>query len=598
MIKKQLYRFYKFIKKPYNVILTVLLIVLGYLTLFPMLTMIKDTFTVHVSESMRLKQAAGTFTLNHWIKVLFDPSSLSVFYKPFLNSLVTSLGACLVALVFGGVFSWFITRTNIRWKKVLSSLFIFPYIMPSWTLALAWYNVFKNSVVGGVPGTFQALTGIEPPNWFAYGAFPIALVTGLHYAPFAYIMIGGVLRNMDANLEEAAMMLKTKRNRIVRKITIPMILPAVLSTFLLVFSSAMSSFAVPQFLGLPVRYQVLTTQLYRTLNGINPGQGYCIAMIMILLSVGILAFNQRMVGTRKNYTTVTGKSSNISLVNLKKGRNVISVIALILIITVSILPLVSFALESVILRPGDYSASNFTLQFWIGTAEENSIANNEAGLLRNPNLWKALWNSLKLSIICAITAGTLGFLAGYGIVRGRGTKLAKAVDNLAFFPYLMPSMAFSVIYLSMFSTRHGPIPALYGSFFLLVLIGTVKYMPCASRSGINSMLQLSNQIEEAGEIIGVSWVKRMGRLVIPIQKSSFISGYLLPFTSCMRELSLFVLLVTPQNRVLTTLLFQYNEKGWSQYSNGINLMIVIIVLVVNAVVNKVTGASIDKGIGG
>ena len=598
MIKKQLYRFYKFIKKPYNVILTVLLIVLGYLTLFPMLTMIKDTFTVHVSESMRLKQAAGTFTLNHWIKVLFDPSSLSVFYKPFLNSLVTSLGACLVALVFGGVFSWFITRTNIRWKKVLSSLFIFPYIMPSWTLALAWYNVFKNSVVGGVPGTFQALTGIEPPNWFAYGAFPIALVTGLHYAPFAYIMIGGVLRNMDANLEEAAMMLKTKRNRIVRKITIPMILPAVLSTFLLVFSSAMSSFAVPQFLGLPVRYQVLTTQLYRTLNGINPGQGYCIAMIMILLSVGILAFNQRMVGTRKNYTTVTGKSSNISLVNLKKGRNVISVIALVLIVTVSILPLVSFALESVILRPGDYSASNFTLQFWIGTAEENSIANNEAGLLRNPNLWKALWNSLKLSIICAITAGTLGFLAGYGIVRGRGTKLAKAVDNLAFFPYLMPSMAFSVIYLSMFSTRHGPIPALYGSFFLLVLIGTVKYMPFASRSGINSMLQLSNQIEEAGEIIGVSWVKRMGRLVIPIQKSSFISGYLLPFTSCMRELSLFVLLVTPQNRVLTTLLFQYNEQGWSQYSNGINLMIVIIVLVVNAVVNKVTGASIDKGIGG
>ena len=598
MIKKQLYRFYKFIKKPYNIILSVLLIVLGYLTLFPMLTMIKDTFTVHVSESMRLKQAAGSWTLNHWFKVLFDPSSLSVFYKPFLNSLITSLGACLVALLFGGVFSWLITRTNIRWKKVLSSLFIFPYIMPSWTIALAWYNVFKNSVVGGVPGTFQALTGIEPPNWFAYGAFPIALVTGLHYAPFAYIMIGGVLRNMDANLEEAAMMLKTSRNRIVRKITIPMILPAILSTFLLVFSSAMSSFAVPQFLGLPVRYQVLTTQLYRTLNGINPGQGYCIAMIMILLSVGILAFNQRMVGTRKNYTTVTGKSSNISLINLKKARNVISVIAVVLVLIVSILPLVSFALESVILKPGDYSPSNFTLQFWIGSAEENSIANNEAGLLLNPNLWKALWNSIKLSIVCALTAGTLGFLAGYGIVRGRGTKLSKIVDNLAFFPYLMPSMAFSVIYLSMFSTRRGPIPALYGSFFLLVLIGTVKYMPFASRSGINSMLQLSNQIEEAGEIIGVSWPKRMARLVIPIQKSSFISGYLLPFISCMRELSLFVLLVTPQNRVLTTLLFQYNEKGWSQYSNGINLMIVIIVLLVNFGVNKATGASIDKGIGG
>ena len=193
-----------------------MVICLGYLTLFPLLQMVKDTFTVHISESLRLKQAPGEFTLAHWAKVLFDPSSLSIFYKPFLNSLVTSLGACLVALLFGGVFSWLITRTNMKWKKTLSSLFVFPYIMPSWTLALAWYNIFKNSVVGGVPGTIQALTGLEPPNWLAYGAFPIALVTGLHYAPFAYIMIGGILRNMDANLEEAAMMLNTPRKTGVR----------------------------------------------------------------------------------------------------------------------------------------------------------------------------------------------------------------------------------------------------------------------------------------------------------------------------------------------------------------------------------------------
>ena len=192
--------------------------------------------------------------------------------------------------------------------------------------------------------------------------------------------------------------------------------------------------------------------------------------------------------------------------------------------------------------------------------------------LLNPSLWKALWNSIKLSVVCALTAGTLGFLAGYGIVRSKGTRLSKIVDSLAFFPYLMPAMAFSAIYLSMFSVRRFIIPSLYGTFFILALIGTVKYMPFASRSGINSMMQLSNQIEEAGEIVGISWFKRMTRLVIPIQKSSFVSGYLLPFISCMRELSLFVLLCTPQNRVLTTLLYYYNEKGWSQYSNGLNLL--------------------------
>lgn len=592
------FKFKSYFKKPQNIILVVFIFVLGYLTLFPMFSMIKDTVTVHVSEARRLQLTAGSFTLDHWIKVLFDKNSFQLFYRPFLNSLVTSLSACLVSLVFGGTFAWFITRTNLRWKKLLSSLFIFPYIMPSWTLALAWINIFKNSLVGGSQGLFTALTGIVTPNWLAYGAFPISLVTGLHYAPFAYIMIGGILRNADANLEEAAQLLGTTRRRMLFKITIPMIMPAVLSTFLLVFSSAMSSFAVPSFLGLPVRYQVLTMQLYRTMDGVAPGQGYAMALIMILISVGILAFNQRVVGVRKNYTTVTGKSSQIALVNLKKGRTPISCILVFLIIMVSVFPLFTFALESLIKVPGNYSLSNLTLDFWIGKDNGAIITSGEPGLLLNPSLWKALWNSIKLSVVCALTAGTLGFLAGYGIVRSKGTRLSKIVDSLAFFPYLMPAMAFSAIYLSMFSVRRFIIPSLYGTFFILALIGTVKYMPFASRSGINSMMQLSNQIEEAGEIVGISWFKRMTRLVIPIQKSSFVSGYLLPFISCMRELSLFVLLCTPQNRVLTTLLYYYNEKGWSQYSNGLNLLIVIIVIFVNWLVNKTTGASIDKGIGG
>lgn len=112
------------------------------------------------------------------------------------------------------------------------------------------------------------------------------------------------------------------------------------------------------------------------------------------------------------------------------------------------------------------------------------------------------------------------------------------------------------------------------------------------------MHQLSNEIEEAGTILGIGWAKRMLRIIIPIQKSSFLSGYLLPFISCMRELSLFILLVTPSTRILTTMLFQYNEKGWSQYANAINLLIVLFVVGSNVVVNRVTGASIDKGIGG
>lgn len=595
--KSKLNFFKSYITKPHNVILVVLFVVLGYLTLVPLATIVFDTFTVHNSEVRFVKQSAGSLTFYHWIKMFFSgPTSQKTFYEPFANTMVVALFSCVLAIIVGGFFAWTVTRTNIRAKAFISTVFVFPYIMPAWTLAMAWLNFFRNSRIGGAPGLFTVLTGIETANWFAYGLFPIVIVQGIHYAPFAYILIGGILRNMDANLEEAAMLLHASRWQIITKVTIPIVRPALLSTFLLVFSSTMSAFAVPAFLGSPVRYQVLTTQMYRTLNGMNPGYGYIMALVMIFIGVGILMLNQWITGRRKSYTTITGKSSNISLFNLRKFRTPLTVILVTLLLMVAILPLVSFAVESFIMAPGDYSLANFTTEFWIGEGRAD-IANSEPGILRNPSIWLGLTNSLELSIVISLIAGTVGMLSGYAIAKKRGTKLSTWVNNLTFFPYLMPSMAFGAIFLSMFAVKRGFIPALYGSFWLLVIVGSVKYLPFASRSGINAMLQLSGEIEEAGTILGVSWFKRMTKIIFPIQKTTFISGYLLPFISCMRELSLFILLVSPSTRILTTLLFQYNEKGWNQYANAINLMIVVIVVSFNLLVNKLTGASIDKGIG-
>lgn len=589
----------KYLRKPQNVILLILLVVLGYLTLFPLITIISDTFIVHSSEVRAIKGSrVGDFTLYHWNKMFASgQTSNKVFYEPFMNTMKIAFLSCMVSILLGGSFAWIITRTNIKAKGFLSTVFVFPYIMPAWTLAMAWLNFFRNSRVGGAPGLFTVLTGLETANWFAYGLFPIVLVQGLHYAPFAYILIGGILRNMDANLEEAAQLLHASRFRIMSKVTLPIVRPALLSTFLLVFSSTMSAFAVPAFLGTPVRYNVLTTQMYRTLNGMNPGYGYIMALVMIVIGVGILMINQWITGRRKAYTTITGKSSNIALVNLKRFRTPLTVLLIILLMIIAIVPLISFAVESFIMAPGDYSLSNLTTEFWIGEGRAD-IANSEPGILRNSSIYLGLLNSLKLSITVSLIAGTIGILSGYAIAKKRGSHLATFVNNLTFFPYLMPAMAFGAIYLSMFAVRRGFIPPLYGSFALLALVGSVKYLPFASRSGINAMLQLSGEIEEAGQILGISWIKRMVRIIIPIQKTSFLSGYLLPFISCMRELSLFILLVAPSTRILTTLLFQYNEKGWNQYANAINLIIIVIVVSFNLLINKLTGASIDKGIGG
>ena len=587
-----------FFSKPANVILVIFAVLLVILTLYPLCELVRHTFVIHATDATIFPGTRkGDMTLKSWQKLLFTEAnkySYINFFGPMLNSIVLATLSAVFALVFGGTVAWLVTRSNMKAKKFISAAFIFPYIMPSWTLALFWLNMFKNPDVGtGSSGFIHSLTGWCAPQWFVYGLFPLVIVSGLHYAPFAYIFIGGILRNMDANLEEAATILKTSRRKILLRITLPIVKPAILSTFLLVFASVMGSYAVPIYLGSPVNFYVLTTKM-KTLQTTAIGQAYIIALFMVVLGALIMLFNDAFIGNRKSYTTVTGKSSQISLVDLKAGKYIISGILCAILFFVCIMPLISFGLESIIIKAGDYSPANMTLNYWIGDAGSVSTTIGNSGILKDPAIWSAMGNSLKLSIICALIAGSCGVIIGYAVVRRRGTKLSSWVSGLSFFPYLVPAMAFSAIYLAI-STNF---PFLTNSFLILVLVGSVKYLPFATRAGTNSMLQLSPEIEEAAAIYGVPWLKRMTKIIIPIQKTSIISGFLLPFVSCMRELSLFVMLVSSKTQTLTTMLMTYNEKGASQYGNAINLLIILIVLFVNFTVNKATGASIDKGVGG
>ena len=580
---------------PANSILVIFGILLLFLTIAPLIYVIIDTFTVHMMEVPLIPNSKiGDFTIYHYKTLFASSKSWHLFYKPLLNSLWTSALACVFAILFGGVVAYLITRTNLKFKKLISTVFIFPYIMPQWTLALFWKNLFMStSCTGGYAGELQALTGIVTPQWLVLGGLPIALVLGLHYAPFAYILIGGVLRNMDANLEEAATILNTPKWKIFTHITLPILKPAILSTILLVFSSAMSAYPVAVTLGNPINFTVLSTQLQIWLqgNGTQLGIGHVTSLVLIVIGILILTMNQISTGSRKQYTTVSGKSGQISKNNLGKvGKWIISFILIILVMFVCVGPMVSFALESLLPNQGDYS-SGLTLQWW--TSKE-VLRNGYKGMFYNPEIWIALLQSILLSICCSLIAGTIGLLIGYAVSKKRKSKLAMGVNALAFLPYLLPSISMSAIFFT-FSTK---IPFLYALPFLVcVIVGVVKYIPFASRSSLNAMLQLSNEIEEAAVIQNIPWVKRMVRIIFPIQKSSFLSGYLLPFISCMRELSLFVF-IAPSGLLLTTLMFQLSETGLPALENAANLILVVVILIFNFIINKVTGASLDKGIGG
>lgn len=574
-------------------------ILLALLTLYPLLSMLQEMFLVHNGiEKTLIGQKKGTFTLFHWNK-LFRKGEWSTinFWQPFFNSLWLGLGSAVTGILLGGIVAWLMARTNMRFKKTIGTLFLFPYLMPAWTMALYWLNLNQNSQVGsGVVGLLEGLFGICMPEWFVYGLFPCIMVNGLHFAPFAYILIGGILQNMDATLEESATILKATRFKIVTRITLPIIMPAVLSTFLLIFSSGFASYTVPIFLGGAVRFFTLSSKMKALFNAGYAGQAYIIGSTVILMGAIILYINQRFTGKRRSFTTVTGKSGQISFVNLKKANLPISLTLMAFVSFFSIVPLVVFALQTLLMNAGIYEINNLTLDFWIGRGESAYRNGMVGGILFNKTIWNALKNSLLLAVCAAAFAGTSGLFIGYSVVRRRGTKLARFVESMAFFPYLIPSIAFATIYLAISSS--DAFNVLYNSFFLLVIVAGVKYLPFASRGGINSMLQISEEIEEAALVIGVPWYKRLFRILLPIQKTSIMSGYLLPVITCMREVDLFTLLVPNAHFLLTTLLLEFNQTGYDQYANAVTLMVIVIVLVINLLSEKLTGASVAKGIDG
>lgn len=590
-----------YFSKPANVITIIFFFILFITVCLPLFSLVRDSLIVHAGEVRDCGAKAGTYTLYHWKTILAEKLynySLTTFWKPLFNSILMALLACLVAVGLGGVVAWLITRSDMKCKKFLSTIFVFPYIMPSWSIAMFWENFFKNSKIVACynqVGMLESLTGLCVPEWALYGFFPCAMCLGIHYAPFAYLLIGGILRNMDANLEEAATVLKASRFKILRRVTLPIVMPSLISTVLLVFSSSLSSYTVPSFLNKNGSFATVSTTMRSLFNTSSmQGQGFVVAIILLLFSVVILTLNNKFTGKRKSFTTVSGKSGQVSLVKLGKARTPITVVVLVIAVFLAIVPLVSFALESLMEVPGDYST--LTLYYWTTRDTlEDRVFGSSQGILCNPTIWKAMGMSVLLSLAVAFISGTSGIMIGYAAARKRGSRLARWVSNMAFFPYLIPAMSFGAVYLSVSYMKSFSF--LRGSIWLLIIVGGVKFLPFASKSGANSMMQLSVEIEEAAQIMNVPWYKRMTKVLFPIQKASFISGYLLPFISCMRELSLFVLIAAPGS-IITRVLQDFEVNGLTQISNGINFLIIMVVLLVQLLTNKLTGASIDKGIGG
>lgn len=578
---------------PYNVIVFISLVFLTYLIIVPLISMITSTFQVAQGELRRIPDSkVGDFTLYYWQRLLASEFSMSTLYKPLLNSLLIGVCVSVFSIALGSGLAWFMVRTDLPFKKFFSFAVIIPYMIPSWCKSMAWLTVFRNERVGGSAGFLSGI-GINTPDWLAYGPFAIICVLTVHYYAYSYLLTSSALRSINSELEEMGEIQGASKATILRKITLPLVMPAILSSVILTFSKSIGTFGVPAFLGMKINYYTISTMLYSNIKQQNTSLGFAISIILITIAAMTVYINQKIIGTRKSYETIGGKGGRSTPLRLGKWRGLFTGLITAFIGIAVIMPIAILFLETFLKKTGDYSLSNFTLHYWIG-ASDPAIAEGEAGVLRNARFWTNVKNTMILVVITSVIATIIGQILGYISSRGRKKVSGKLIEQLVFIPYLIPSIAFSAIYLSMFSTRHGIVPALYGSMALMVVVSVVKHIPFASRAGTSNMIQIGTELEEAASIEGASFIKRMLRVVLPLSKGGFISGLMLIFISIMKELDLIILIITPKLATLPYMAFQYSNNNNNQMSDVVAVIMFSIVLVIYLITNKISGADISS----
>jgi iron(III) transport system permease protein len=311
----------------------------------------------------------------------------------------------------------------------------------------------------------------------------------------------------------------------------------------------------------------------------------------------IINLNQKLIGTRRSYETIGGRGFMAQLSKLGRAKRVFQIAVIVFQIMVIVVPLGLLLINTLMLIDGNYSLGNLTLQHWIGAANTH-YNNGEPGVLLNPKIYRTAWNSIKLSLYTAFFTALLGVILGYAIVKGRGTRLAKLVEQLAYIPYVIPGIAFGAVYIAMFARKLGPFPPLYGTFALLVIVSVSKHLPYSSRSGVSAMMQVGHELEEAGMVAGANVWQRFRRIIFPLTRSGFMSGFLMTFITTMRELSLIILLVTPATQLLASQTMFYTENGDAQMANIVILLLIFIVVVGNFIIGRFSqGGGLKKGLG-
>jgi len=524
-----------------------------------------------------------------WTDVFASPMSENLLWRPMSNSVLLGTATAVGSTVIGGFLAWVVVMTRIPGRGVLGLLATIPFALPSFALALAWESVFRNDLIGGSTGILVNL-GIGVPDWLAWGPVPIAATLTAHYFSLSFMLIAAALASVNGDLMEAAELTGASTLRVARDIALPVVAPAVVSGALLAFAEGVSNFVTPALLGLPVRFHTLSTRLYGAISTGDVSRGYVLSIVLILVAAMIMYASTRITGGRRSFATITGKGGRRRGIELGVWGRPVAAAAWVLVTFTTVVPGLVLVLSSLTRRTNDF-ASGLTLHYWIGDSDP-ALAQGQRGILNNPQILQATWNTVLLGVTVAVCAGVLGLLVSYVITRSNGPRwLPGTLGVVSFVPFLIPGIALGAAFIAQFGAPIGPLPSLYGTFAILVLAGVAATIPFSVRSGTSALSQVSRDVEESAVLAGAGLFRRIGAVIAPLTARGLFTGGVLVFVQMVRDLSLVVLLATPAMPVLAVLTYQYSSENFTQSANAVTVVIAVISVSATILARRFEGAA-------
>ncbi|MFA3876333.1 ABC transporter permease [Streptomyces sp. MMCC 100] len=530
-------------------------VVVGYLAVVPLGYLVHDTFLDSDGTGVSLGAFARAYGGN------------SQSGDMLLNSLWFALGSAALALILGSTLAYIQVRTDTPFKSLFFAASLVPLIVPGILYSTSW--IFLGDPESGLLNNllFEPLTGTTPVN--IYSVWGMIWVQGLHLSPVAFLLMVAAFRAMDPSLEESAAMSGASRLTVLRRITVPLVRPALISAALLMFVQSLESFEVPALLGLQNGIYVFTSRIYFVLRSYPTDYGaagaYAIGLLVIA-AAGVL-LSSWLQRSSRNFQTVTGKAFRPRPVELGRARPVVGTAVVLYFLVTVVLPVAVLVYASLLpyyAAPSAETLSSLTLD-------------NYRQVFDMPLAFTALKNSLILGLGAATVVMLLTTVVSWVVLRTKA-RGRRFLDLLAFTPIVIPGLvlglALAFVYLRM------PLP-IYGTLLILLVSYCTRYLPYGMRYSSAAMAQMAPELEESAAVSGASWFQTFRRVLLPLMSSGIMAGWVYILVVSFRELSSTILLYSPGKEVLSVLIWEQFENG--QFTTlaalGVCMVLLLVVLV-------------------